>query len=112
MVPAECLALHKYHGEYGKDDKSDDLLNHLKLPEREWASVLCTSEAICRDLEAVPQLRSTMAAMPNFSIFDLKTMCPYHAKVIKALEQTSSRMAKNPFIYLSKVKFSGANILL
>ena len=47
---------------------------------------------------AMPQLSSTMATTPKRWSCDLKAMCPYHAKVIKMLEQISSAMVEIPFI--------------
>lgn len=53
MVPAQMLASEKKHCNDGEHHERDGLLHHLKLHERERASVAGIADAICRNHEAV-----------------------------------------------------------
>ena len=53
VVPAQWVTLDKQHGKECKDNQRDNLLDNLQLPEGEWASELCATNAVGRHLEAV-----------------------------------------------------------
>ena len=52
VVPFKTLVHEDNHKE-GEHRERDNLLDNLQLPDREWATILCTSQAVCRDHKAV-----------------------------------------------------------
>ena len=113
VVPAQGVRLHENQREQREDRERDHFLDDFQLPDRERPAELRRPDAVGRNLEAVFEQRDaplnrTMAVSPKRSSRDLKAICPYHASVIKALEQTSRRMVRIPraigFGFLSGAK--------
>ena len=50
MIPMQRLATKDYGREESKDYQRDNLLYHLQLHKREWASVADESDSVGRDL--------------------------------------------------------------
>ena len=61
MVPLEWVALDKEYGKEREDNKRDNLLDNLQLPECEGATKLVTTDTVGRHLEAVLEKSDTPA---------------------------------------------------
>ena len=58
MVVGEGLILEEQEHKEGKNGEREEFLDHLKLPEIEWAAVADKSYTVCRHHEAVLDQRN------------------------------------------------------
>ena len=103
MIPLKRFVLAEKQHEGGEDDKRDYLLNHFQLPQRERPPVFDAADPVGRNLKTVFEQSDAPTQQR-----DGCERYPYNASVIKALEQTSSRMVRIPrgigFGFLSGAK--------